>query len=175
MGEKTHWKKLMNPNYLGAYEFQPGEEKIVKIASVRKETVVGTEGKKEECTVMYFSEPQGLKPLILNVTNQKAIEKACGSPWIEDWIGQMIQLYVAQVKAFGDVVDAVRVRGRKVRAAAAQVYQCESCGKAVQGFGSKNAGQMAAYTKKNYGQVLCAECAMKRKQEAENENHENQN
>lgn len=25
--EKTHWKKYTNPDYLGAYAFQPGEEK----------------------------------------------------------------------------------------------------------------------------------------------------
>ena len=34
---ETHWKKLTNPEYLGAYAFRPGEEKIVTIESVALE------------------------------------------------------------------------------------------------------------------------------------------
>ena len=44
----THWKKLDNPDYIGAYAFQPGEEKTLTIKNVRREVVVGAEGKKEE-------------------------------------------------------------------------------------------------------------------------------
>ena len=37
--ELTHWKKLNNPDYLGAYAFQPGEEIIATIGSVGRETI----------------------------------------------------------------------------------------------------------------------------------------
>jgi hypothetical protein len=37
---KTHWKKLTNPNYLGAYDFQQGEKRIVTIKEVIQEKVL---------------------------------------------------------------------------------------------------------------------------------------
>ena len=55
MENKTHWKKLTNPNYLGAYAFQPGEEKTVTIKEVKREAVQNQKGT-EECTVAYFKE-----------------------------------------------------------------------------------------------------------------------
>ena len=70
MNEKTHWKKYTNPNYLGAYAFQPGEEKTVTIKEVKREAVQNQSGT-EECTVAHFVED--VKPLILNKTNCKTI------------------------------------------------------------------------------------------------------
>ena len=91
----THWKKLENPEYIGAYAFQPGEEKTLTIKNVRREVVVGAEGKKEECTVVHFCENE--KPLILNATNGKAIQKIAGSGYIEQWEGVRITLKVEAV------------------------------------------------------------------------------
>lgn len=108
---KTHWKKLTNPDYLGAYDFQPNEERIVKILSVAREVITGPDGKKEECTVAKLANS---KPMILNKTNCKTISKAYGTPYIEDWVNISIKIYVAKVKAFGDVVDALRVQCEKV-------------------------------------------------------------
>jgi hypothetical protein len=48
--------------------------------------------------------------MILNKTNQKTMEKLFASPYIEDWAGKKMILYVAKVKAFGDTVDALRVK-----------------------------------------------------------------
>jgi hypothetical protein len=105
---KTHWKVLHNPDYIGAYAFQPNEDKIVTIKSAQVEAVSGSGGKKEDCMIVRFTE--NVKPLICNVTNSKAIEKVSGSPYIEDWGGTKIQLYVTEVSAFGETVQAVRVR-----------------------------------------------------------------
>lgn len=111
MEQKTHYKKLSNPNYLGAYELldgsTEGKELIVTVSKVTREMVAGADGKSEECTVCHL---EGNKPMILNATNQKAMTKAFGSPYIEDWSGKKMTLYVARIKAFGDVVDALRVR-----------------------------------------------------------------
>lgn len=104
---QTHWKKLTNPMYIGAYDFAPGEERTLTIKSVKREMVAGPDGKKEECTVIDFT--QG-KPMICNTTNAKAITKAHGTPFIEEWAGKSITIFVAKVKAFGDTVDALRVR-----------------------------------------------------------------
>jgi hypothetical protein len=107
----THWKKLTNPDYLGAYELMDGSEKgkdmVVTIDRVVRQMITGADGKKEECTVCYLKE---CKPMILNATNQKTIQKLFNSPFIEKWSGGRMTLYVAKVKAFGDVVDALRIR-----------------------------------------------------------------
>lgn len=107
---KTHWKKLNNPDYIGAYELMNGEEAtelVVTITKVSKKTVTGPNNRSDECIV---AELKGQKPFIINATNAKTITKLADSPYIEDWAGLSIILYVAQVKAFGDTVDALRVR-----------------------------------------------------------------
>lgn len=106
---KTHWKKAFNPEYIGAYSFAPDEaKKIVKIKDFNTSVkITGEAGREEERPVIYFEKE---KPMILNRTNAKAITTALGSPYYEDWIGKAIEIYVAPVKAFGSLVDAVRVR-----------------------------------------------------------------
>jgi hypothetical protein len=104
----THWKALTNPKYVGAHDFQPGQEITVTIDKVVREMVKGTDGKEEECTVAYFVNAK--KPMILNKTNCKIITKNTKTPYIEEWKGKSVTLYVAKVKAFGDVVDAIRIK-----------------------------------------------------------------
>ena len=111
----THWKKLTNPNYLGAYAFDQGEEKTVTIESVSEEPVTGSDGREADCMVLHFKE-LNVKPMILNRTNAKTIEKITGTPYIEEWKGQKIILVVRTVTAFGSEVDAVRVKLKKVAA-----------------------------------------------------------
>lgn len=107
---KTHWKKLMNPDYIGAYALEPGEERKVRIKKVVREMVTGQNGKKEECTVAHL---EGEKPFILNRTNCKIISKMYDSPYIEEWSGKSIIIYAAKVNAFGEEVEALRIRQRK--------------------------------------------------------------
>lgn len=106
---KTHWKKLTNPDYLGAYSLGDKKEEVIKILSVSKEMVKGTGGTSQECIV---AKVHNNKPMILNKTNCKIIQKMTGTPFIEDWKGLSVTIYVAQVSAFGDVVDALRVRSK---------------------------------------------------------------
>jgi hypothetical protein len=103
---KTHWKKLINPDYIGAYALSPGLDMTVTIASVSREMIVSTGGKKEECTVAKL---MGQKPLILNVTNSKSIAKLYG-PFIEDWAGKRITLYASTTKLAGETVECLRIR-----------------------------------------------------------------
>lgn len=110
--EKTHWKKLTNPDYLGSYDFQQGEERIVTVKKVNREMVSGADGKKEECTVVHFIEP--FKPLIMNATNSKMLTKLSDSPYIEDWTGKSFKLAVRKIKAFGEYVEALRIMPDKV-------------------------------------------------------------
>jgi hypothetical protein len=107
----THWKKLQNPLYLGSYDFQPGEERIVTVKDVKREMVKGQEGT-EEHTIVYFAE--GYKPMIMNATNSKMLTKLSESPYVEKWIGISFKLVVVKIKAFGEFIDALRIKSEKV-------------------------------------------------------------
>lgn len=148
----THWKKLPNPEYLGAYAFQRGEEKLVTIDHVQQETVTGPEGKKSECIVAHFKQP-GIKPMILNHTNSKTIERLCGTPYIEEWAGKSVVLIVSKTQAFGEQVDAVRVKLEKLAGV------CCQCGHRITAAGGMSAQQVAEYTATKLGALLCAACA----------------
>lgn len=104
--KKTHWKKLVNPLYIGAYSLNPNEDLIVKITHVGREIVTTTGGKKEECTVAQL---ENNKPMILNATNSKTIAKLYGS-YIEDWVGKYIQLYESKAMLAGENVECLRIR-----------------------------------------------------------------
>lgn len=109
MSEKlTHWKKLINPDYLGAYSLDKGADMTLTIKKVVRERVTGTGGKKEECTVAYFDE--SVKPMIMNRTNSKTIQKLYGTPYIEEWSGKKITVYAATTKLAGEEVECLRIR-----------------------------------------------------------------
>lgn len=106
----THWKKLTNPNYIGAHDFQPGQELTVTIESIQNEMVKGTNGKDEMCVVGKLKGAK--KPIILNKTNLKIIARNLETPYVEEWTGKSVTLYVAKVSAFGEFVDAIRVKSK---------------------------------------------------------------
>lgn len=108
--QKTHWKKLHNPDYLGAYSLDvDGKyiEKNVIIEKVINDVVIGADSKKDTCIVAKLA---GEKPMILNSTNCKTLKKLFNSPHVEDWTGKPITIYVAKVRAFGEEHDALRIR-----------------------------------------------------------------
>lgn len=157
----THWKKLTNPNYLGTYALEPGQTLVLTIDCVKEELVTGQGGRKDMCVVAYFKED--VKPMILCKDNMKRIEKLY-SPYIENWSGKKIRVGSEKVNAHGEIVDGLRVV-REVPDA--KKYICETCGSEIQGYGSKSAETMAAYTKQKYGKALCSQCATKLAQSAQ--------
>ncbi len=156
MSNLTHWKKLMNPDYLGGYALEPGQELIATIKSVGNEEVTSPDGKKQICSVIHFVE--NVKPMILNATNNKTIAKLFKTPYIEEWSGRKIQIYTEKVNAFGEVWDALRIRPFLP---VEQELKCADCGKQIEGFGGKSADVIAKHTLKNYGRCLCSDCATK--------------
>lgn len=150
----THWKKLTNPNYLGSYAFQPGEEKPLTIRTINQEEVTNPAepDKKEKCIVAHFQQPE--KPLILNKTNCKAIERLTGTPNIEEWAGAGIILCVQKVPAFGELVEAVRIRPVKP-------FICADCGGIITGYGGKSHAEIREHTRNTYKRQLCSDCAKK--------------
>lgn len=156
MERKTHWKQLVNVDYIGAYALN-GADLTLTIHDVKREIVTGANGKREECMVLYWAESQ-YKPMILNRTNAKTITKLCGSAYIEDWAGKRITLYPTTTKFGGEVVECLRIRPTAPKESAV-TYTCERCGAEIKQAGRMDARQMASYTKDKYGQALCADCA----------------
>lgn len=165
MSEKTHWKKVVSdPNFIGEGDFQEGEEKALTIDHVVAAEIVTTAEGKSKKAVVHWKEKDS-KPMILNVARSKNIEKVAGSGYFEDWPGVKIQLYIEHgIKAFGEVVSAVRVRPFKPRVQQQEpVPPCADCGGEIAPAMGKDARWLAAYTTKHYGVPLCADCAAKRK------------
>lgn len=162
MASKTHWKKVVSdPNYIGEADFNEGEEKILTIASVnQKETVTTAEGKSQKA-VVHWQEKQ-YKPMILNVARSKAIAKVAKSDYFEDWSGVKVQLYIEHgIKAFGDVVSAVRVRPYPPKAQAKIKCEVEECKNYIEPCYGLDAAAWAAYSKKQLGKACCKSCAEK--------------
>jgi len=164
---KTHWKRLTNPDYLGAYSLDNGkgsyDDIVATIASVKVENVVGADGKREDCMVMRFVE-RDYKPMIVNSTNAKTMEKLFKSSYIEDWANRKIQIGVETVKAFGEVVDALRIR--KFHPRAAETPKCHECAADITATDKMTVPQIAAWGQKKYGAVICPDC-IKRRMDAE--------
>ena len=156
---ETHYKKLINPDYLGAYSLEPGQDMILTIKSVGKEVITGTGGKQEECIVCRWVEDQ--KPMILNVTNCKTISKMLKTPYVEKWAGHRVQIYATTTKFGGDTVECLRIRKDPPEETK---VACEECGQFITPAFQMSVSQLAAYTKKKYGKALCAECAKEKKE-----------
>jgi len=156
-GQKTHWKKLQNKDYLGEYDFAPGEEKTVTITAIDTAEVMGDGGLRSQKPIMRFREP--VKPLIVNTTNFKTMQRLFLSKYIEDWTGKRVILYGDPDVRFGkEVVGGVRV---KKELPAATV--CSDCGQIIQASGKFSAQQIAQAAQNRFGRVMCLGCAEKAK------------
>lgn len=148
-----------NPNYLGSWDLEEvaGHELTLTIDQIKDEEVVAN-GKGETCTVCHWTD-KTYKPMILNITNKKTLCKLYKTKDTEKLKGKAVIIGIDKVKAFGDIHDALRIRKRIPQAQNAVLPKCEKCGKDITAFGSMSPEQVAAYTKKQYGQALCSECA----------------
>lgn len=168
--EFTHWKKEAQKTYLGSWDLISGVNennkpiymnKVVTVKSITKEKVVDMEKIKnnpkatKEEMVVYFKEFE--KPMILHAkTNFKGMEKATGTPFIEKWTNKQVLLYVEiDVKAFGNVTDALRLKACDVRI-------CDICGNVM----TENAYQYSI--SKTNGKAYCSN-KCKEKGETNNE------
>lgn len=152
----THWKKLRDERYLGAYSLEAGKNIILTIASVAKEIVKGEGGKEEMCSIMKFREPN-TKPMVLNATNSKMLQKLFKSPYVEYWVGGRIEIYADYNIKFGkDIVEGLRI---VPVLPAPEKPICNKCNSNIQPAGKLNALQVAEHTQRSYGMPLCAKCA----------------
>lgn len=107
-GGNRHWKNFQDKEYLGAHNLEEGEELELTITKFEGEELVQkTDGAKEAKMVLYFKED---KPkMILNITNAKTLEMLYGSH-PDQWTGKKIRISAPKVKAFGSMMNALRIR-----------------------------------------------------------------
>lgn len=115
MGEqsKTHWKKYMNKDYMGAWSLPNGKDQTVTIDRVERGEIQGQGGRVDIRPIAYFKEFK--EPMVINMTNGKIIQKVLGSEYVEDWRGKKIQLYVDKNIKVGKGRNAETVDGLRVR------------------------------------------------------------
>jgi len=112
MNDKTHYRKVFKSDHLGCADLEDMLEAksnlIFQINHVNQEIGVRVAGKKIDANIAYFEEQ--IKPLVLNATNSKIMKSLTGSPFVEDWKGVMIQLYIdPNAKLKGEIVGGVRI------------------------------------------------------------------
>lgn len=147
------------PGFLGSWDLEdrPNREITLTIDHIVDEKVMGN-GQSEVCTVVHWKE-QGVSPMILNITNKKALFKLYKTVDTDKLRGKSVVIGSDKVKAFGDIHDALRIRPRIPQVQPPVAPKCENCGKDIAGAGKLNSEQMAEYTRTKYGKRLCAECA----------------
>lgn len=140
------------PRFLGAYDIPNGQDTPLTVRGIRNETVM-LNGSETTVTVCDFAEMP--RPMVLNLTNKKTLAQLAGSADTERMVGLRVMVGVDMVKVCKQIRPALRIRP----VLPAQDALCSDCGQAVQGYGKMDAAQVAAYTGKKYGRVLCAACA----------------
>ena len=115
MENSTHYRNVFKSDHLGSADLEDfiesGKKLIFTIKEVKQEFGVRVAGKKGDFNIAYFNE--NIKPLVLNVTNSKQIQKFAGNnPFVKNWKNILIELYVDEnVKAVtGGTTQGVRIR-----------------------------------------------------------------
>lgn len=116
MTEKTHFKKAFNSPYLSSADIV--EPTRLTILCVKLE-MDKTKKTKDYFNTAYFVEKEirkgeALKPMVLNVTNSKAMKKLTDSPFIEDWVNVPVLVYVDNNVKFGrETLEGLRINPKK--------------------------------------------------------------
>ena len=166
--------QMRESEYLGAEDIDDGVEPVLTISGLWNGMVTLQRGK-ENKDVLTFAEERvpgimQVRPMIVNSTNRKVLRKLYGDAKASTLTGKQIQLYIdhkVRDPQDGGFTDGIRIRSFKPRVQQRQpVPPCTDCGNPIQPAMGKPADWLAAYTTKNYGVPLCAECAQKRKEAA---------
>lgn len=115
--DKTHYRKAFDSPYLSSADIV--EPTILTIVKVTLEAD-RTKKTKDVFNTAHFAEKElrpgeKLKPMILNATNSKTMKSLTGSPYIEDWAGTRVTVYVDTKVRFGNSsVEGLRISPSRV-------------------------------------------------------------
>ena len=165
--KKTHWREIKQTDFLGNHDLNDGSggfrEITATIKQAKKQKVKDMNG--DESTELVLDFADGLKPMILNVTNSRMLAKLFKSSYIEDWAGKKIIIGTEKVKAWGEMHDGLRIRNR-LPVSTQSAGKCADCKGDIVAVGKVTAEQSKEGTQKTYGADLRWDCAIKRKKEA---------
>ena len=157
-------RKYFDSPYMGAYSIADGVEPVVTIAEVMFGKITLDGGRKEDHVVLRFVEKSvpgmsEVKPLVLNATNQKTLEKLYGKG-ADALAGKKAQFYIdPAVRAVGGgTTEGIRIRPRVPRQVEQGPVKCADCQAEIVAAGEMNAAQVAAFSRKRFGLELCAGC-----------------
>lgn len=152
------WEKIIDPNFISAEIIgSEGAEKVVTIKDIDFAECYDEKTKQKlQKQSVFFEE---CKPLVLNKTNAKTLKKlfSPNSDDPRDAVGHKVTLKVEKVKAFGKVVDAVRIREYSE-------IKCADCGKVILPWAGHSVTEIVEMGKKNCGRILCVDCMKKEKE-----------
>lgn len=98
----------MDSEWLFHYDLPADRDVVVTIERVTGGEVTGQGGKKSKKPALYFRGKK--KPLALNATNGKTIERIAGTSDVSKWAGLNISLYVTTTQWGGETVPCIRIR-----------------------------------------------------------------
>lgn len=166
--------QMRESEYLGAEDIDDGVEPVLTISGLWNGMVTLQRGKENKDVLTFVEERvpgiMQVRPMIVNSTNRKVLRKLYGDAKASTLTGKQIQLYVdhkVRDPQDGGLTDGIRIRPFKPRLQRSQpIPLCADCGRPIQPACNMTAERLAAYTAKNYGVPLCAECATHRAEKA---------
>jgi F0F1-type ATP synthase alpha subunit len=103
-----HFRKMFDEKYIGAWDLEETPEVTVTIKEVKREELKANAGAEvAHKPVIYFEKTE--KGMVCNKTNANVIAAAYGSD-VSKWKGRKVTIYVEQVRAFGALHNALRLR-----------------------------------------------------------------
>ena len=150
------------PRFLGSWDILNGDI-TATIDDFREETIEGDRGVKERKCILYFKEKEYL-PMVCNLTNRKTLAKLFKTVNSEKLKGKRISIGTEQVRAFGKIHDALRIRPTappQTEPKKTAEIKCEQCGQPITAAYNMDAAKLAEYTKAKFGRKICAACAEK--------------
>ena len=113
MTEKTHYRKAFKSPYLSSADIVEPTVftiKCVKLEPHKAKQAPGTLFNTAYFMNEFIREGEKMKPMILNVTNSKTMQKLAGSHFIDDWNNVNVTIYVdSGVKNRGEIVEGLRI------------------------------------------------------------------
>ncbi len=119
-----HWRSMLDSKYVFAYDLD-GKERTLTISRVEGGELEGDKGRKTKKPLVYFKESKTGKPLALNATNGKTIERMYGGD-VDGWIGKRVTLYPTTCEMAGETRDCIRIRPRAPTAQRQQTAPAEA-------------------------------------------------
>jgi len=110
--DKVHYRKAFNSPYLSSADIvEPTVLTIDKVELLPDRT----KKTKDLFNTAFFQEKfiregEELKPMILNATNSRTMKNLTGKPYLDDWAGTTITVYVdPKVSMMGSIVEGLRI------------------------------------------------------------------